>query len=241
MSAALQAPTSAAHLVRGRARERAPTLAEDLQQKLEDLIVGGTLAPGARLDEAELVERYQVSRTPVREALRALAGNGLVEMRGVRGACVARISMPVLIEMFQVMSAMEGLCARHAARRATNVQREQMERLHGELERSLGAADHERFYAINHEFHDALYEASNTVYIAEQTRMLRRRVGVYRRLVTFQPGRMAATIGEHAAIVDAIRRRDPEAAFDAASGHVELLQDEMVDLIAALSRQLPAD
>jgi len=99
----------------------------------------------------------------------------------------------------------------------------------------LASGDHSRFYDVNQDFHDALYDASNTEYLAEQTRTLRKRVRVYRRYVTFQPGRMAATIGEHGAILAAIERNDPAAAFAAAVDHVSLLEDDMVDLIAALS------
>ncbi len=224
---------------RGRSRDKSVTLANELQETLEGLIVSGALKPGTRLDEAELVARFQVSRTPLREAFKALAGNGLVEIRGHQGAYVASISLPVLIEMFQMMSVMEGLCARYAARRASLAQRSEMRRVHDRLSELLVVADHESFYEVNHEFHDALYEASNTRYLAEQTRKLRKRVGVYRRHVTFQPGRMAATIGEHLAIIDAIERNDAEAAFAAAAGHVTLLQDDMVDLIAAISGQIP--
>jgi len=224
---------------RERAREKSVTLADELQETLEGLIVSGALKPGTRLDEAELVERFKVSRTPLREALKSLAGNGLVEMRGHQGAHVASISMPVLIEMFQMMAVTEGLCAKYAARRATATQRAQMEAIHQRLCGLLEIADHENFYEVNREFHEALYDASNTSYLAEQTRRLRKRVGVYRRHVTFQPGRMAATIGEHQAILDAIERNDPEAAFAAAVGHVTLLQDDMVDLIAAISTHLP--
>jgi DNA-binding GntR family transcriptional regulator len=231
-----------AHLAepqRIRTRDRSLTLAEELQHTLEGLIVSGVLKPGARLDEAELCERFQVSRTPVREALKALAGVGLVEMRGPKGPSVAQVPVSSLIEMFQVMSFMEGLCARYAARRATAGQRARLAAVHGELELMLASGSHERFYEVNHEFHDALYEASNTTYVADQTRMLRKRLRVYRRYVTFHPGRMAATIGEHAAILGAIGRRDAEAAFSAASDHVQLLQDDMVDLIAAISHNLP--
>lgn len=224
-------PTTA----RDRAREKSVTLAEELRETLEGLIVSGALKPGTRLDEAELVARFQVSRTPLREALKALAGNGLVDMRGNQGVCVATISLPVLIEMFQMMSVMEGLCARYAARRATPVQRAAMKRIHERLSELLVVADHESFYEVNREFHDALYDASNTHYLAEQTRTLRKRVGVYRRHVTFQPGRMAATIGEHMAIIEAIERNDAEAAFAAAAAHVTLLQDDMVDLISAIT------
>ncbi|MDB5953464.1 GntR family transcriptional regulator [Ramlibacter sp.] len=222
----------------GRARDRSRTLAQELQRTLEALIVSGALMPGARLEEAELVERFQTSRTPVREALKALAGHGLVEMHGAKGARVTRISVPTLIEMFEVMSVLEGLCARHAARRATPAQREHLAGLHARLELLVQGGDAERFYEVNSAFHDALYEASNTAYVAKQARMLRKRLHVYRRHVTTHPGRMAATIGEHGAILSAIDRRDPESAYRAAYHHVELLQDDMVDLIAAVSHQL---
>ena len=231
--------TRAAPSTRDRARDKSVTLAEELQETLEGLIVSGALKPATRLDEAELVERFKVSRTPLREALKSLAGTGLVEMRGPRGTCVASISMPVLIEMFQMMAVTEGLCAKYAARRATASQRAQLAAIHKRLEELLVVADHDSFYEVNREFHEALYDASNTSYLAEQTRKLRKRVAVYRKHVTFQPGRMAATIGEHQAILDAIARNDPDAAFAAAVGHVTLLQDDMVDLIAAISTHLP--
>jgi DNA-binding GntR family transcriptional regulator len=110
--------------------------------------------------------------------------------------------------------------------------------VHDRLEALLTAADYDSFYEVNREFHDALYDASNTHYLAEQTRTLRKRVGVYRRHVTYQPGRMAATIGEHLAIIEAIERNDADGAFAAAADHVTLLQDDMVDLIAAISTHL---
>lgn len=227
---------TAPELVRGKNRVRGVTLTEELQSTLEDLIISGSLKPGTRLDEAELIERFKVSRTPVREALRSLAGHGLVEMRGNRGTFVASISLPVLIEMFQMMGVTEGLCAQYAARRATKAQREEMRRLHERLTALFEKADYDTFYEINREFHDALYDASNTQFLAKEARSLRKRVGVYRRHVTFQPGRMAATIGEHLSIITAIENNDSAAAFKAAADHVNLLQDDMVDLIAAVTQ-----
>jgi DNA-binding GntR family transcriptional regulator len=220
-------------------KARSGTLSEKLQDTLEDLIVSGMLKPGARLDETELAARFQVSRTPVREALKALAGTGLVDIRGREGVCVAVISLPVLIEMFQMMAVMEGLCAKFAARRASAQQKDRMAQLHAELTELAAGGEQLRFYDINQQFHDALYDASNTQYLAEQTRTLRKRVRVYRRYVTFQPGRVAATIGEHQLILDAIRRNDPAAAYAAAAGHVSLLEDDMVDLIAVISNNMP--
>lgn len=222
-----------------RLRNRSVTLTEELRETLEAQIVSGALKPGTRLDEAELVERYKVSRTPVREALRALAGTGLVEMKGPNGVCVASLSMPVIIEMFQMMSVLEGLCARYAARRATPEQRKQLLQIQEELKALVDSDNRDFFYQVNQRFHDALYDASNTHHLSTQTRLLRKRVSFYRRYVTYQPGRMLSTIGEHQAIIDAIQRNDPEAAFSAAATHVTLLQDDMVDLISAVSVHMP--
>jgi DNA-binding GntR family transcriptional regulator len=219
---------------RPRGADDSITLSEQLQNTLEDLIVSGVLKPGERLDEAELVERFKVSRTPVREALKALAGTGFVEMRKGQGVTVATISLPVLIEMFEMTAVMEGVCAKFAARRATPAQKQGLAEVHERLTEVLKSGDHARFFEVNQEFHDALYDASNTEYVAEQTRTLRKRVGVYRRYVTYQPGRMAATIGEHQRIIAAIERHDPQGAFDAAAAHVSLLGDDLVDLIAAI-------
>lgn len=218
----------------GPARNRGRTLSEDLRTALEDLIVSGALPPGSRMDEAELAARFRVSRTPVREALKALAATGLVETRPRQGVTVAAVSIPVLLEMFETMAAFEGLCARTAARRATRDEKAALREVHARLLEALDDGSPDLFYDVNREFHDLLYEASHTSFIAAQTRALRKRVAAYRKHVTVQPGRMAATIGEHDRIIQAIEAGDADAAFRAASEHVTLLGDDMADFIAAL-------
>jgi DNA-binding GntR family transcriptional regulator len=198
------------------------------------MIVDGTLAPGSRLDELELAERFGMSSTPVREALRALNATGLVDLHGRQGMTVAVLSISTLIEMFEMMSALEGLCAKLAARRATLEQKTKLWALHRRLIASLEQSDPDVFYDINAEFHDVLYEASRTSFLGAQTLARRRRVAPYRRYVTSQPGRMNATIGEHEAILRAIDAADSEGAQMAAIQHVLLLQDDLADLIAAL-------
>jgi DNA-binding GntR family transcriptional regulator len=222
-------------------RTRSGTLSDELRGTLEDMIVSGALRPGERLDEAELAARFKMSRTPVREALKALRATGLIEIRGRQGVTVATISIPVLLEMFQMMAALEGLCAKLAARRATIAERVTLREIHVRLVQTLAANDPESFYAVNSEFHELLYDAAHTHFLAGQTRALRRRVAAYRRYVTHQPGRMAATIGEHERILDAIERADAEAAFKAASEHVNILGDDMADFIAALPAAMFGD
>jgi DNA-binding GntR family transcriptional regulator len=94
------------------------TRAEELRLQLADEIVRGALAPGAPLDETEIAKRFNVSRTPVREALRQLATSGLVEARAHRGAVVARPSLERLSGMFEAMAELEALCAGLAAQHA---------------------------------------------------------------------------------------------------------------------------
>ena len=111
-----------------------------MHRRLEAEIAEGRIEPGTRLDEQEVAERFGVSRTPVREAFRLLAAEDLVELRGRQGAVVRVIGVHTLIEMFQVMGELEGLCARLAARRLTDAQRQSLAGIHARL---AAAADQE--------------------------------------------------------------------------------------------------
>jgi DNA-binding GntR family transcriptional regulator len=210
------------------------TRAETLRRTLESEILSGTLRPGSRLDEVELAARFGVSRTPVRQALHELAAGGLVEIKSRQGACVSSLSIATLLEMFQMMAELEGLCASFAARRARPEQRRQLKEIHERLVRSFNDGDPEDFYEVNREFHEAVYAAANAEFIADHTLVLRNRVSPYRRYVTFQPGRMAATLDEHAAVLNAILASNPAAAQQAMRDHVNLLGDNLTDFIAAI-------
>ena len=109
------------------------TRAEELRLQLADEIVSGVLMPGAALDETRLADRFHVSRTPVREAIRLLAASGLVEVRAHRAAIVARPSAVQLAYMFEFMAELEALCSGFAAERMTGVERHTLEDIHEEL------------------------------------------------------------------------------------------------------------
>lgn len=209
------------------------TLAEGLRQQLEAAIAAGHLEPGSRLDEQEIALRYGVSRTPVREAFRLLAASQLVELRGRQGAVVRSIGPHVLIEMFQVMAELEGLCARLAARRVPPTWGATIEPIHQRLVALVDGGDADAFYDVNQEFHEAIYEAARNGFLADQTRRLRNQVAAYRRRVTRMPNRMSDTIREHEAILRAILAHDPEAAHRAMRDHVALLGDNLLDFLAA--------
>lgn len=210
------------------------TRSDQLRELLEEMIVSGQLRPGTKIDESELVQRFEVSRTPMREAIKALVATGLLEVGARQGVRVAAVSIPKLMEMFEMMAILEGQCAKYAARRATPEEVEQLWAIQKRLEEELTTGDQQRFYDVNAVFHDALYAASHTQFIAEQTRLLRKRVSMYRKHVTYLPGRMVKTIEEHGRIITAIQAKDPRAAMAAAQDHVNLLGDDMADFIAKL-------
>lgn len=216
----------------GRKTARGDTLASTLHRALEAEIAEGRLAPGTRLDEQEVAGRFGVSRTPVREAFRLLAANDLVELRGRQGATVRVIGVHTLIEMFQVMGALEGLCARMAARRMNPARRAGLEDIHARL---VAAAREgiDAFYDVNQAFHEAVYEASCNVFLAGETRRLRNRVAAYRRRVTAMPNRIADTLREHEAVMAAMFAQDADEAEAAMRAHMALLGDDLLDFIAA--------
>jgi DNA-binding GntR family transcriptional regulator len=216
----------------GEADEEAGTLAEGLRRQLEHAITSGELRPGQRLDEQELAQRYEVSRTPVREALRLLAAQHLVTLRGRQGAVVRQIDTHALIEMFVVMAEMEGLCARLACRRMTPQTLQRILAIHEELRQTSEAGDIELFFQANRAFHEAIYDASCNAFLAEETRALRNRVSAYRRRMSLMPGRVHNTLAQHQLIIDAIRSQDPEQAYRAMRDHVNLAGDDLMDFIA---------
>jgi DNA-binding GntR family transcriptional regulator len=209
------------------------TLAESIRQKLEEAISAGRLEPGSRLDEQEIAQRFGVSRTPVREAFRLMAANNLVELRGRQGAIVRAIKAEALIEMFQVMAELEGLCARLAARRVSQAWKGKISEIHQRLVAAGETGDIDLFYDVNQEFHEAIYDASRNAYAADQTRKLRNQVAAYRRRVTRMPSRIADTVREHEAIMQAILAHDPERAHSTMRDHVNLLGDNLLDFLAA--------
>ncbi len=214
-------------------RQSGETLAEVLHRELEQAILKGEIKPGDRLDEHEIAQRFGVSRTPVREAFRLLGANDLVDLRSRQGVVVRKIGINTLLEMFQVMAELEGLCARLASRRMSSTQEADMQRVHERLKVVATGNDVDEFNAVNIEFHSIIHDAARNVYLAEETRQLRNRVAPFLRRVTYKPHRFQTTVTEHEAIIAAICAHDAEKAHAAMRLHVNLLGDDLADFIAA--------
>ena len=197
------------------------TLAEELRLQLADEIVRGALAPGAALDEMELARRFQVSRTPVREAIRQLAASGLIEAHAHRGAVVARPSAERLAGMFEAMAELEALCAGLAAERMNGGERNALEAVHEEMRVLIHVGDPQRFHEVNESFHGVIYTGAHNTYLAEMTLATRARVQPFRRAQFRTLGRLAMSHGEHDRVVVAILRGDRERASSAMRAHIK--------------------
>lgn len=209
--------------------------ADRLRREIEREILSGALAPGDRLDEKSLAERFAVSRTPVREALSGLAASGLVELRPHQGAVVARLTIPRMIEMFEVMAELEGLCARLASRRMTAEERAQLQRIHAECGDAVRAGDDpDAYYVLNKQFHETIYAGSHNGFLEETTRSIRNRLSPYRRHQLHLSGRVRNSHAEHGAVVDAILRGDADAADALMRRHIAVQGDTFADFLSAL-------
>lgn len=205
-----------------------------IRAALEDDIVTGRLNAGDKLDEQQLASRFRVSRTPVREAIRHLEAQGVVQVRPRMGAIVASFTIPQILEMFEVMAQLESLCARLAARRMNAQEKESLQQYHEICGEAARAGEFNDYYHKNVTFHEAIYAGAHNGYLQEQTLRLRSLLAAYRRYQLSFKGRIAASYVEHGAIVQAIMDSDDEAASRHMHEHVNIQGDTFTDFLATL-------
>jgi DNA-binding GntR family transcriptional regulator len=216
-------------------------MTDRLREAIEEEITTGKLLPGSRLDEAELAKRFNVSRTPIREALNLLLGEGLIETRPRRGVVVTRVTPQRLIEMFEVMAELEVMCAQLAARRMSEDELAAIESAHAACEGAVAARDADAYFYANERFHYAIYTASHNSFLFEQAASLQRKLRPYRRLQLRVRNRIQRSFEEHQAIVDALREGDAERLLTSVRNHVLVQGERFADLISSLSRLDAAD
>lgn len=222
----MDALPNAATVSEPRRRTRAETLAEALSNE----IIAGEISPGTPLDEVELAQRFGVSRTPVREAIRQLAAAGLVQTRPHKGAVVALPSLRRLNEMFEAMSELEGLCAGLSAQNMTSAERtalcELHERMHGFAEQD----DRETYQKLNTEFHRTIYAGTHNGYLVELTEQTRNRLAPFRLAQFHSEGRLSESHEEHLRVLVAILARDRAGAALAMREHIGIVQNVYVNM-----------
>jgi DNA-binding GntR family transcriptional regulator len=208
-----------------RAETEGATQAERLAEAIADSVLSGAFEPGLRLDEATLAERYGVSRTPVREALRQLASSGLIEVKPRRGATVAKVTSAQLETLFAAMAEIEAACARLAAMSMTPIERRRLQSLHETMGGFVLRDDRESYSAANITFHTQIYLGAHNEILSDFATSLRRRLGPFRRAQFRTEGRASRSHAEHGAVVKAILACDAPAAHAAMFHHMSLVED----------------
>jgi DNA-binding GntR family transcriptional regulator len=195
-------------------------VAELLRQRIFKRIAGD-LEPGSWIDELKLAEEYGISRTPLREALKVLATEGLVTMKVRRGAYVTEVSEQDLSDVYHLMSLLESDAAGVVASVATDTQLNQLVNLHEGLETvfSTQPLDTEQFFIINEQFHMKLLEIANNRWRDQMVADLRKVMKLNRHNSLLKAGRIAESLAEHRVIMKALNARDAKAAVKAMQAH----------------------
>ena len=192
-------------------------LYEEVAELLRQRIFSRDLPPGGWIDELKLAEEYGISRTPLREALKVLATEGLVTMKVRRGAYVTEVNEKDLTDVYHLLSLLEADAASVVATQATDSQIKELQTLHDSLEKTI--KDRERFFEINETFHMRLLEIANNRWRDQMVADLRKVMKLNRHNSLLKSGRIEESLSEHRAIMAALAARKAEQAANAVRTH----------------------
>ena len=222
------------------ARRQRDILGQTIAMKLEAAIIAGDLAAGTRLDETAIAERYQVSRTPVREALQVLVSRALVTRLPFRGTVVSEITRERISELFEAMGEVEALCGRFAAERMGMEERARLEALHEDMGRIMGAQDTLGYEQANTEFHQLIYRGARNSEFQLMAEAMRLKLAPFRRRQLADQSRIGRSHTEHSQIVEAVMQRNGLAADKALRRHLTSAAKAMLLHLPAVELASPS-
>ena len=196
------------------------SLHDEVAAKLRERIFAGELAPGSFIDEPALCSELEISRTPLREALKVLTAEGLLRHEPRRGCFVSQITERDLDEIFPVIALLEGRCAFEAASNATDADLAALDQLHERLQRSARAKRINEYYETNFAIHEAIILLANNRWLAQVIGDLRKIVKLARLQQLHAPGRLEQSLSEHMAVYAALKAHDAEGAEAAMRTHL---------------------
>lgn len=183
-------------------------LSLQVADKIRVLIRKNLLVSGTRLNEQKLCDQLGVSRTPLREAFRMLSAEGLVNILPNKGVCVTVLPLDEVFHMFEAMGIMEGNCAHLACDRLSDADLEELNKLHGQLEKHYKNGDQEGYIDCNHEYHTFVQEKAGNPVLSKMVSSLRGVILLYRYRQIYHPGRFSQSMEEHRRLIEAFRARD---------------------------------
>jgi DNA-binding GntR family transcriptional regulator len=211
--------------------ETPPPLSEAIFRHLAREIVEGRMAPGQRLTEVQLCERFGCSRSPLREAIRMLAAESLVTLEPRRGARVARLSVKAVSDLFEVRVALECLAVRLAADARTSEQLLRLEALNAAMSEAVGAGDAKAYFALNTKFHRNIAEIGGNGYLVSLQRSAADRSFLPLFMFLSDPRHLEDAVEGHAAILSAVDARDGQAAHERMRSHILAARQEAERLV----------
>lgn len=195
-------------------------LYQEVAERLRQRILSHDLPPGSWLDEQSIAGEYGISRTPLREALKVLASEGLVTLKPRRGCYVAEVSERDLDEVYAIMALLEGQCAAHCATHASGAELAELEALHARLEATAAARDIDAFFETNQVFHRRLLEITDNRRMTQAIGDLRQVVRLSRQHSLVPEGRLEESLGEHRHILACLVKHDAPGAEAAMRVHI---------------------
>lgn len=195
-------------------------LYEEVAEHLREQIFAHELAPGSWLDEQALAMQFGISRTPMREAIKVLASEGLVTMKMRRGAYVTEVDRRDLEQIFMILSLLEGQAAKETASKASENQLTLLDNIHQRLEKTAADRDIEQFFEANSRFHELILEIAGNKWMNGVIVDLRKVLKLQRRNSLANGGRLHQSLLEHRQILQAILKRDSIAAELAMRNHL---------------------
>ena len=211
--------------------------ADKLISDIRKEVSSGILKPGDQLEVTALAERFGVSRTPIREAIRTLVESGVLETRPRKGSFVRVLSAKQLLDLFQVAAELEGMACRLAALSLTKENVEAIERGLAKCTQAAEAQNNAEYAMANLDFHTAIHNASGNDWLIEQLRQLQINLNSYRTMPYEIRGRLNKSTGEHKIICDAILSGDGEHACNLMRDHMMLQGKRLPSIIATLEQQ----
>jgi DNA-binding GntR family transcriptional regulator len=195
-------------------------LYEDVADRLREQIFSKELEPGSWLDEQSLAAQFGISRTPMREAIKVLASEGLITIKMRRGAYVTEVARQDLEQIFSILSLLEGQAAKEASSKATEAQLNLLDDLHHRLEKAAADRDLEQFFDINVKFHELIQEIAGNKWMNSVIADLRKVLKLHRRDSLTSTGRLQNSLVEHREILGSLLKRDEQAAELAMQKHL---------------------